>query len=48
MAVVDRFLVQLGPNLGGRWSLLAGGRCSAVVIGIDLTVYKMQIYVNKL
>ncbi len=32
MVVVDRFLLHLGPYLGGRWSKLTGarGRCSEV------------------
>ena len=36
MLVVDKFMFQFLPDLGGRWSLLTGGRCSEVVFVLKL------------
>ena len=41
MAIIHKFLFYLGLDLGGRWSLLTGGRCSEVdlvhkLLGRDL------------
>ena len=36
LAIVDGFLFHLRPNLGGRWSLLTGGRCSEADLVLKL------------
>jgi hypothetical protein len=36
VVIVGRFFVHFGPDLGGRWSLLTGGRCSEVDLVLKL------------